>query len=84
MRHHIVDMSIHMRHFDLTPREILISILEDEGDDLGWEEESLIQEAAMRLEGSPEMCLRMIKIALKGLLRDGVVIRDGRLICLRE
>lgn len=84
MRHHNVDMPIHMRRLDLTPREILVNILEDEGDDLGWEEEALILEAAMRLAGSPEICLRMIKIALNGLLIDGVVTRDGRLICLRE
>lgn len=54
MRHHIVDMPIHIRHIDLTPREILVSTLEDEGDDLGWEEDSLIQEAAMRLMVLPK------------------------------
>lgn len=84
MRHHIVDIPIHTRRLDLTPREILVNLLEHEGDDLGWEEEVLIREAAMRLEGSPDICLRMIKIALSGLLLDGVVIWEGRLICLEE
>lgn len=82
MRHKDVDSSIHLRHSDLTPRELLINLLEDEGDVIGWEEEELVREAAMRLDGPIEVSLRMARLALKGLLRDAVVIRDGQLICL--
>ena len=84
MRHDHVETSIHAKRSDLTPREVLIGILEDEGDVLGWEEDLLIYEASMRLGESQEAAMRMAKIALNGLLRDGVVLRDGRLICLRE
>ena len=84
MRHDHVETSIHAKRSDLTPREILIGILEDEGDVLGWEEDLLVYEASMRLDGPQEGAMRMARIALTGLLRDGVVIRDGRLICLKE
>lgn len=84
MPHNNIETSVHLRRSDLTPREMLIAILEDEGDVIGWEEEALIQQAAMRLEGSPEVCLRMARLALNGLLKDAVVMRDGRLICLSD
>lgn len=84
MRHNQVETAIHLRKSGMTPREMLISLLEDEGDSAGWDEGDLVQDAAMRLDQSPEECLRMVNIALSGLLRDGLVIRDGQLICLRE
>lgn len=84
MRHYSIESVIHQRRSDLTPRDILISLLEDEGDVIGWGEEQLVCEAAMRIEDSQEDSLRMARIALKGLLRDGVVLRDGQLICLKD
>ena len=84
MRHHNAESSVHLQRANLTPRDILISLLEDEGDVLGWEELLLISEASMRLDASPEIALRMAKMALNGLLRDGIVMRQGQLICLRE
>ena len=84
MRHHNAEVSVHLQRANLTPRDILIGLLEDEGDVLGWEEGSLIDEASMRLDASPETALRMAKMALNGLLRDGIVMRQGQLICLRE
>jgi hypothetical protein len=84
MKHSHVETSIHAKRSDLTPRELLIGLLEDEGDVLGWEEDLLVYEASMRLEGSQESSTRMARMALGGLLRDGVVVRDGRLICLKE
>lgn len=84
MRHSHTETSIHAKRSDLTPRELLIGILEDEGDVLGWEEDLLLYEASMRLDDSQELAMRMARIALNGLLRDGVVIRDGGLICLKE
>lgn len=84
MRHHSVDTQIHLRRGEDTPRELLISILEDEGDDLGWSEEDLVREAAMRVEADLETSLRMARFALKGLLRDGVAVREGQLIRLKE
>lgn len=84
MKHNSVDTHIHLRRAELTPRDMLISILADEGDDSGWAEDDLIREAAMRLEADLETSLRMVRFALKGLLRDGVALRDGQLICLKE
>ena len=51
---------------------------------MGWDEEELVREAAMRLETDPETSLRMTRSGLAGLIRDGIVIRDGRLICLKN
>ena len=84
MKHNSVDTHIHLRRAELTTRDMLISILADEGDDSGWAEDDLIREAAMRLEADLETSLRMVRFALKGLLRDGVALRDGQLICLKE
>jgi hypothetical protein len=84
MRHHNAETSVHLQRANLTPRDILIGLLEDEGDILGWEEELLIYEASMRLDTSPETSLRMARMALNGLLRDGVVVRQGPLICLKD
>lgn len=84
MRHHNAETSVHLQRANLTLRDILIGLLEDEGDILGWEEELLIYEASMRLDTSPETSLRMARMALNGLLRDGVVVRQGPLICLKD
>lgn len=84
MRNHFIESEIHPRKSDLTPRDILINLLEEEGDDLGWEEEQLIYEAAMRIEDYQDDSLRMARIALQGLLRDCVVIKDGQLVRLRD
>lgn len=84
MRHNNIETNVHERLTSQTPRDVLITLLEDEGDILGWEEELLVYEAAMRIEGSPETALRMARFALKGLLRDGVVIRESSLICLKD
>lgn len=84
MRHHNAETSVHLQRANSTPRDILIGLLEDEGDILGWEEELLIYEASMRLDASPETSLRMARMALNGLLRDGVVVRQGPLICLKD
>ena len=84
MRNHFIESDIHLRKSDLTPRDILINLLEEEGDDLGWEEEQLVYEASMKIEGYQDETLRMARIALKGLLRDGVVIKDGQLVRLRD
>jgi hypothetical protein len=84
MRHGSTETHIHLRHVEQTPRDLLINILEEEGDDMGWGEEDLIREAAMRLEADPETSLRMARSALRGLVRDGLVYRDGQLICLKD
>ena len=84
MKHNSVETHIHLRHIELTPRDLLINILEEEGDEIGWGEEDLIREAAMRLEADPETSLRMARAALKGLIRDGLAFRDGQLICLKD
>ena len=84
MKHNNMDTTIHLKPNDLTPRELLINILEDEGDAIGWDEEDLIRETAMRLDESPEASLRMARFALNGLLRDAIVYRDGQLIRLNE
>lgn len=84
MKRQCIDSNIYIRLSDQTPRDILISLLEDEGDVLGWEEELLIYEAAMRIDDLPEVSIRMARYALKGLVRDGVVLRDGGLICLKD
>ena len=84
MKHNHVETHIHLRKVDLTPRDLIASILEQEGDDMGWDEEELVREAAMRLETDPETSLRMTRSGLAGLIRDGIVIRDGRLICLKN
>ena len=84
MRHHNLETHIHLRNVEQTPRDLLVNILEEEGDDIGWSEEDLIREAAMRLEADPEASLRMARAALKGLTRDGLVFRDGQLICLKD
>lgn len=84
MRHHNAETSVHLQRANSTPRDILIGLLEDEGDILGWEEELLIYEASMRLDASPETSLRMARMALNRLLRDGVVVRQGPLICLKD
>ncbi len=84
MRNHFIESEIHARRSDLTPRDILISLLEEEGDDLGFDAKQLIHEAAMRIEAPQDEARRLASIALKDLLRDGVVIRDGQLMCLRD
>jgi hypothetical protein len=84
MKHNSVETHIHLREIDLTPRDLITSILEQEGDDMGWEEEELVREAAMRLETDPETSLRMTRSGLAGLIRDGIVVRDGRLIYLKD
>lgn len=84
MRRQGIDSNIHIRLSDQTPRDILVSLLEDEGDVLGWEEELLIYEAAMRIDDLPDVAIRMARFALKGLVRDGVVKREDGLICLKD
>ena len=84
MRNNLIGSVVHERRSDQTPRDILISLLEEEGDDLGWEAKQLIYEAAMRIEAPQDEALRTASIALKKLLLDGVVIRDGQLMCLRD
>lgn len=84
MKHNSIETHIHLRHVEQTPRDLLINILEEEGDDIGWVEEDLIREAAIRLEADPEASLRMARSALRGLVRDGLVYRDGQLICLKD
>lgn len=84
MRHNNLETHIHLRNVEQTPRDLLINILEGEGDEIGWSEEDLIREAAMRLEADPEASLRMARAALRGLVRDGLVVRDGQLICLKD
>ncbi|OZA77724.1 hypothetical protein [Polynucleobacter sp. 39-46-10] len=84
MKRQCIDSNIYIRLSDQTPRDILISLLEDEGDVLGWEEELLIYEAAMRIDDLPEVSIRMARYALKGLVRDGVVLREGGLIFLKD
>ncbi len=84
MRRICLDSNIYIRRCDQTPRDILINLLEDEGDALGWEEELLIYEAAMRIDDFPDAAIKMSRIALKGLVRDGVVLRDAGLICLKD
>jgi hypothetical protein len=84
MRRNSAETHIYLRHVVETPRDLLISILEEEGDDIGWGEEDLIREVAMRLEADPEASLRMGRLALKGLIRDGIVFRSGQLICLKD
>jgi hypothetical protein len=84
MRRNSAETHIYLRHAVETPRELLISILEEEGDDIGWGEEDLIREVAMRLEADPEASLRMGRLALRGLIRDGIVFRTGQLICLKD
>ena len=66
MRDHNIETHIHLRNVEQTPRDLLINILEEGGDDIGWSEEDLIREAAMRLEADPEASLRMVRAALKG------------------
>lgn len=84
MRRQCVDSSIYLRLSDRTPRDLLVSLLEDEGDILGWEEEELIYEAAMRIDDLLEVALRMARFALNGLVRDNVVLRKSGLISLKE
>lgn len=84
MKHNSLETHIHLRHARQTPRDLLINILEEEGDDIGWSEEDLIREAAMRIEVDTEISLRMARSALRGLVRDGLVYRDGQLICLKD
>ncbi|MDO9014870.1 MAG: hypothetical protein Q7U84_08870 [Polynucleobacter sp.] len=84
MRRQYVDSNIYIRLSEQTPRDFLVSLLEDEGDILGWEEESLIYEAAMRIDELPDVAIRMARFALAGLLRDGVVLREGGLISLKD
>ncbi len=83
MKHHHIEVNIHARVNNQAPRDVLVSLLEEEGDILGWEEGILIYEAAIRIEGSQEAAMRMARFALKGLLRDGVVLRESNLICLK-
>lgn len=84
MRQQYLESAIHLRHGYLTPREILTSILEEEGDVLGWEEEALIREASMKLDEPPEASFRMVRFALNCLIRDHVAIRNDGLVTLRE
>lgn len=84
MRNNSLETHIHLRHVEKTPRDLIINILEEEGDDIGWSEEDLMRETAMRLEADPEASLRMARSALRGLVRDGLVYRDGQLICLKD
>lgn len=84
MRDQSTEKHIYIRLCQQTPRDILISLLEEEGDILGWEEESLVYESAIRINDLPEAAIKMARFALKGLLRDGVLARDGRLICLKD
>jgi hypothetical protein len=84
MRNQIIEKNIYIRLCEQTPRDILVSLLEEEADFLGWEEEALVYESAIRINDLPEAAIRMARFALKGLLRDGLVTRDGRLIHLKE
>jgi hypothetical protein len=84
MRNQITEKNIYIRLRDQTPRDILMGLLEEEGDILGWEEESLVYESAIRINDLPEAAIKMARFALKGLVRDGLVARDGRLICLKD
>jgi len=84
MRRQCVDGNIYIRLSEQTPRDLLVGLLEDEGDILGWEEELLIYEAAMRIDDLPEVAIRMARFALKGLVRDGVVLREDGLITLKD
>lgn len=84
MRRQCIDSNIYMRLSEQTPRDLLVSLLEDEGDVLGWEEESLIYESAIRIGDLPEVAIRMARFALEGLVRDGVVLREAGLICLKN
>lgn len=84
MRRQCVESSIYLRLSDRTPRDLLVSLLEDEGDILGWEEEELIYEAAMRIDDLLEVAIRMARFALNGLVRDNVVLRKSGLISLKE
>ena len=84
MRRQCADANIYIRLSDQTPRDILVSLLENEGDILGWEEEVLVYEAAMRIDHLPEVAIRMTRFALKGLLCDGVLLREAGLICLKD
>lgn len=84
MRNQQAEKNIYIRLCDETPRDILISLLEEGGDMLGWEEEALVYESAIRINDLPEVAIRMARFALKGMVRDGMVIRDGCLICLKN
>lgn len=84
MRNQIIEKNIYIQLCEQTPRDILVSLLEEEADFLGWEEEALVYESAIRINDLPEAAIRMARFALKGLLRDGLVTRDGRLIHLKE
>ena len=66
------------------PKEVLMFLLEEEGDSLGWDRSALIGSAAMMIEGSPEETLEMAEGGLKGLLRDGLVVTDGKLVLLHH
>ena len=84
MRNQCVEKNICVRLCDQTPRDILISLLEEEGDILGWEAENLIYESALRINELPEAAMRMARFALKGLVRDGVVLSENGLISLKD
>jgi hypothetical protein len=84
MRQQYIESAIHQRHGDITPGEMLTSILEQEGDVLGWEQEALIRETSMKLDEPPEVCFRMVRFALNGLIRGHIVLRDDGLITLSE
>lgn len=84
MQHHHLDRTTHRMQTDPSPKELLISLLEMEGDVFGWESELLIYEASLRLDGSPEESSRTARMALHQLLRDGVAVNKEGLIRLRE
>ena len=84
MKKQSVEKHIYIRLYEQTPRDILIGLLE-EGDGFPcWEEEALVYESAMRINDLPEVSVRMARFALKGLVLDGLVTRDGRQINLKE
>lgn len=66
------------------PKEVLMYLLEEEGDSLGWDRSALIGSAAMMIEGMPEETLEIAEGGLRGLLRDGLVITEGQLVLLHH
>jgi hypothetical protein len=84
MQRHHLDETTHRMRTDPSPRDLLISLLEMEGDVFGWDAELLIYEASLRLDGSPEESSRAARMALHRLLRDGVAVRKDGLVRLRD